>query len=276
MPVSQELQNLIQQQYPWMNAEMLNAYVTTWGEYDDAGLALAQVRQTESYKTVFAGNYDSETGGVRMSESDYFANKASFDAVIVGSGLNPDYFEDEWLMALEGDVSPREMLARMEATQERVILASDEIRKYYSDNFGIDMTDAAILASAISPRIGEGILNKQIAMSEIGGSAAQRGFDIGKDFAEMLQENIDPSQAGNFFGEARTLIPMMNILQARHSDPDDSFDLNDVSSALLFDDPETRRRIRIARAQEASTFTGGGQLDYAKDRTGGVTGLAVQ
>jgi hypothetical protein len=275
MPVSQDLQNKIARQFPWMNAEMLNAYITTWGEYDDAGLALNEVRQTDAYSQVFAGNYDSATGTVRMSESDYFASKSSFDATIVGAGMNPDYFEDEWLMALEGDVSPREMLARMEATQERVILASDEIRKYYSDNFGIDMTDAAILASAISPRIGEGILNKRIAMSEIGGSAAQRGFDIGKDFAAMLQQEIDPSQAGNFFGEARTLIPMMNTLQARHGDPDDPFDLNDVSSALLFDDPETRRQIRRARAQEMSTFTGGAELDYVRDRTGGMTGLAV-
>ena len=273
MPVSAELAAQIARQYPWMNKEMLDAYTGSWSEYADPGLALEDVRQTTSYTSVFAGNYDSATGTVRMTESDYFASKASFDAVIVGAGLNPDYFDEEWKTALEGDVSPREMLARMEAAQERVILAAPEIRRYYSDNFGIDMTDEAILAAAISPRIGEQIFNKQIAMSEIGGSAAQRGFDIQKDFAETLQQNIDPSQAGSFFGEAANLIPMMETLASRHADPDDSFDLQDVSAALLFDDPETRRRIRRLKAQESSTFTGGAGLDYARDKQGGVAGL---
>ena len=104
MPVSQELQNRIAQQFPWMNAEMLNAYTTSWGEFADPGLALSEVRSTASYATVFYWNFYDQTGSVRMSESDYFANKASFDATIVGAGMNPDYFQDEWVMALEGDV----------------------------------------------------------------------------------------------------------------------------------------------------------------------------
>ena len=66
----------------------------------------------------------------------------------------------------------------------------------------------------------------------------------------------------------------MNVLSARHGDPDDDFDLNDVSAAFLFDDPKTRRRIRRAQAQESSSFTGGATVDYKRGKTGVVAGLA--
>ncbi len=273
MPVSDRLMQQIQGLYPWMNQEMLSAYQTSWGEFEDTSLALQEVRGTSSYQTVFAGNFDSTTGTVRMSESEYFASKAEFDATLMGVNLNPDHFEDEWVTALEGEVSPREMLTRMEAAYERIIQAAPEIRDFYSTNFGIEMTDSAILASAISPTIGDKILNRQISMAEIGGSAAQRGFDIGADFAGRLAQ-IEGFQEDQFFGQARELIPAMQTLAARHADPDDEFNLEDVSSAFLFDDPQTRRRIRRLQAQEASTFTGGATVDFKRTETGGVAGLS--
>ena len=38
-----------------------------------------------------------------MAESDYFASKANFDATLIGVGVNPDFFKDEWIEALEGE-----------------------------------------------------------------------------------------------------------------------------------------------------------------------------
>ena len=272
MPVSDRLRILIAQQYPWMNDEMLTAYEGSWSEFEDTKNAIAAVRATGSYKSTFPGNFDPVSGQVRMSETEYFATKASFDAALEGIGVNSTFFQDEWISALEGEVSPNEMLTRIEAAYERIIDAAPEIRDFYSKNYGIDMSDAAILASALSPRIGESILNKQISIAEIGGSAAQRGFDISGGFAEQLA-NIRGLDEDSFFGEARGLIPAINILQARHADPDDEFDLEDVASAFLFDDPETRRMIRRLQAQESSTFTGGATIDYKRTQAGGLSGL---
>jgi len=275
MPVSAALMGRIRELYPWMTPEMLDTYERSWATYDSEEVAMQEVRQTASYQSIFAGNYDSETGQVRMSESEYFATKASFDATVESFGLNPYYFEDEWVTALENEVSPRELTGRMEAAYERIIQNSDEVRRFYSENYGIDLTDQAILASAISPRIGEEILNRQIAVAEIGGAAAKRGFEVTGAFAEMLaQEDLSTAQAGQFFGAAGELIPAMQVLAQRHADPDDEFDLNDVSAALLFDDPEVRQRMRRLATAERSTFTGGAQLGYARNRQGGVGGLA--
>lgn len=273
---SQALLDSVQRLFPWMSESLLSAYSSEWSLTEDEQFALSAVRNTTEYQQMFAGNFDPETGEVRLSEADYMASRSAFDAMLESYDLNPAYFQDDFITAIENELSPTELIGRMEAAYERIVMSSDEVRRFYSESYGIEMTDAAILASAINPNIGEQILNRQIAISEIGGSAATRGFDIGLDFAGMLEQQLGRGQADDFFGEARNLIPMMQVLEGRHADPDDSFNLEDVSANLLFDDPETRRRIRRARAQESSTFTGGAQLEYVRSRAGGVTGLAQQ
>jgi len=258
-----------------MDVQMLDAYTQEWAQTENEQLAVNAVRDTVSYKATFKGNYDPETGEVRMSESNYIASKSAFDATIASVNLNPEYFADDFVTALENEISPSELINRVEGAYERVIQQSDFMREFYSENYGIEMTDSAILASLINPTVGDGILNRRIAVSEIGGEAAARGYGIDVGFGQRLaQAGVDKQAAGAFFGEAANLIPMMNVLSSRHSDPDDEFNLEDVSSAVLFDDPETRRRIRRAKAQESSTFTGGAGLDYAKGQSGGVKGLA--
>ena len=273
MALSPELRARISSMFPWMTDQMLDTYSGSWSEFADPAVALREVRGTGDYKIAFPGNLDPISGDVRMTETEYFSSKASFDATLEGVGLNASLFQDEWEAALEGEVSPAEMLSRVEAAYERIIQAAPEIRDYYADNFGIEMSDAAIIGSALSPRIGELVLSRQISMAEIGGSAAQRGFDIGADFADQLSrvQGLDRDQ---FFGQASNLIPAMNILSARHADPADEFDLEDVGAAFLFDDPETRRRIRRLQAQESSTFTGGATVDFRRTQTGGVSGLS--
>ena len=270
---SQAVIDRVQRLYPWMSESLMDSYGTEWAISESEGLALAAVRDTDEYQAQFRGNYDPETGSVRMAESDYMASKAAFEATIVSVNLNPEYFEEDFYKALENEISPRELIGRMEAAYERVIQSSDAIKQYYSENFGIELTDSAILASAINPDVGQQILDRKIAVAEIGGEASARGYDIGIGFGERLaQAGVDRQSAGAFFGEASNLIPAMQTLSARHADPDDPFDLEDVSSAFLFDDPETRRRMRRLASQESSLF-GGGSFEVARGQGGGVSGL---
>jgi len=274
MAASAELMNKIRIQYPWMTNGLLQTYEKSWGEYEDPDLALSEVRQSGEYAGVFGGNYDSKSGDVRMTESDYFASKAEFDANLISIGVNPDHFQNEWETALEGEVSPGEMGTRIQSAYERIIDAAPAIRDYYSKNFGIDMTDSAILASVLSPRIGEEILSKRISMAEIGGEASVRGFNIGGGMAEELfRAGLGRNEAAGFFGQAANTLPGLNVLAARHADPDDDFDLEELTQAMIYDDPEQRRRMRRLVAQESSTFGPAG-VDVNRSRTtGGLSGL---
>lgn len=277
MPASPELMNKIKALYPWMTEGLLNTYSQSWTQYESGDVALAEVRQTEEYQTIFKGNYDAETGGVRMSESDYFASKAEFDANLIGIGINPDLFEDEWEAALEGEVSPREMNSRIEAAYERIIDSAPAIRDYYAQNFGIEMTDAAIVASVLKPSLGEQVLNKQISMAEIGGEAALRGYEIASGMAESLfRAGLGRDEAAGLFGAASNQLPILDVLAKRHQDPDDDFDLQEFVTAGIYDDPQQRRRMRRLIAQEGSMF---GSREGGAERsrtTGAMTGLTAQ
>ena len=275
MPASAELMAKIKARYPWMTRGLLQSYEQSWNEVDDSQLALSAVRSAPEYRQIFAGNYDSESGDVRMSESDYMATKAHFDSTLLSVGVNPDYFEDEWQTALEGEVSPNEMVSRVEAAYERIVDAAPSIKKFYAEKFGIDMTDSAIIASVLSPRVGDQILSRQIGMAEVGGEASVRGFNIGKDMAqELYRAGVGREEAAGLFGSAREQLPVLNVLAARNDDPDDDFSLEDFTAASIYDDPEQRRRMRRLLAQEQSRFTDSTASFTRSRTTGGVAGLS--
>ncbi len=274
--MTQEMRNRIVQLYPWMSPEMMDSYSSSYSEGATADESLRLVRMTPTYQHRFAGNFDAETGEVRMSEGEYFASKARFDATLLGMNLNPDLFQDQFVEALENEVSPAELESRAEAAYERIIDSAPDIRAWYSENYGIDLTDSAIMASILNPQVGDQILSKQITMAEIGGSAASHGYDIASDMARKLaNENLDYAESQELFGAAANEIPGLSILAARHNDIDDDFDLEEFTQAMIFDDPEQRRRIRRLSAQELSTWGGGSYQTMRDQKTGGVSGLAT-
>lgn len=243
--------------YPWFTEELVNIYIDSWSEYQNADVALQEVRQSAEYDVIFGGNYDPQTGSVRMTENDYFAAKANFDASLISIGLNPDFFQDDWITALEGEVSPAEMSQRLDAAYTRIIDSAPAIRDYYATNFGIELTDSAIVASVLKPSLGDQILNRQITMAEIGGEAALRGFNVTKAFAqELFQAGLGRTQAQQFFGEATGTLPVLSVLARRHADPNDEFNLEDFTVASLYDDPVQRQRMRRLVAQERTLFSG--------------------
>jgi hypothetical protein len=246
-----------------------NAYIET----GDANLAMEAVRRSSEYDDTFQGNRR-EDGSLRYDENTYLAIIESYEDELLAVNVNPDLYRGRFPDLIEGLVSPSEFTTRVESMYESVIESAPEIRDFYAANYGMDMTDSAIVASFLDPDIGQAVLDKRIATSEIGGEAATRGFDVSLAYASSLERaDISRGEAGNFFGAAATMVPALSVLAARHADPDDDFDLEEFTQASLFQDPEQRRRMRRLISQESSTFTGGAQLDYKRGQSGGVTGL---
>ena len=261
---------------PWMPDELVSLYEENYVEYGDPELAWAAVRQAPAYDTYFGGNRR-EDGSLRMTEQEYTSVKEGYSDVFRSIGLNPKLFEEQYIDLIEGDVSPDELMRdRVLPVYERVIEATPDIMARYAADWGLEMTPEAILAAALDPdNVGSQILNKQIALSEIGGEAASSGFDVNIEYAEKLMEaGLDRNQADSLFASAENFLPVLSTLAARHDDPDDEFDLKEFVGAELFQQPNERRRIRRLMAQEGSLFTGGAQTDYLKSQRGGVAGLA--
>lgn len=264
----------------WMRGTPLaDIYRTQYEVTGDAVLALEDVRASDTYRQIFAGNVRPD-GSLRYDENTYQNILESFEDTLLSAGLNPDIFGSQMIAMLEGNTSPAEFATRVESVRSRMLSSNalPQVAQFYTDSYGIEMTDSAILASLLDPDIGEGIVSERLAVSEIGAEAAIRNFDIDLGFAQMLSGyGIEGQyQAAEFFGQAATVVPTMSILAARHADPNDVFDLNTFIDASLRDDPAELRRMSRLRAQERSTFTGGAQLDYVRTQSGGTTGLAQQ
>ena len=278
MPVSTEFMQTIRTLYPWMTPALINVYETSWSEFEDTELARQEVRQTSEYTELFPGNYDLTSGSVRMDEGDYFAAHAAFEATLISVGVNPEFFQDDWQRALEGEVSPREMTSRIESIYERVLDQAPGIKAYYLKIAGILLSDSAIIATALNPKIGDAILNREITMAEIGGEAAMRGFDIPQAMAqELFQAQLGRTEAASLFGQAATDLPALDVLARRHADPDDTFDLEEFITAGIYDDPQQRRRMRRLIAQEKSLFGNTtGTVQLRSNVQGGRIGLRAQ
>ena len=248
-----------------------------WYATGDPQLALEGVRRSSLYDEVLPGNRRDD-GSLRYDENTYLGIVESYEDALLSINVNPDLFRTRFPDLLAGLVSPVEFASRIESTYERVIDSMPEVRAYYADRYAIDLTDEAIIAAVLDPDIGDAILNKRIAISEVGGSASARNFTIGADLAEQIVNyGVDTlGEAQSYFAQAETLVPVLDTLAKRHADPDDDFDLTEFTTASLFGDAQSRRRMRRLMAQERAGFGSDSALSVRRGESGSLTGLEAQ
>ena len=267
---------------PWMTDEMYEEWL---GYYLDAGgsgvvgsegAATETFRQSVTYESYFPGILRDD-GTIRYAfnpEQTYFANIQSFRDTIMGLGMNPDIFNEDYIDVIRGDKSPLEFSQNVNAMYDRILSQGAAIRDEYSMLVGIDMTNEAILASIMSERIENAVLNRQITMAEIGGEASMKNFDITTEFVNMLeQQGMNRVDAQQFFGTAEAILPILGALAQRHGDSDDTFDIFELAQANVFLDAGQTKRIEQLVSQEEAMFTGGALVELTRSQAGGLEGL---
>lgn len=258
-------------QMPWMPEEVLQQYADAWAETGDTKVAIGQTRQSKAYREHFRGNIR-EDGSVRMDERSYMAGKNAYKDILGEYGIPPSEFEHRYSDLVSNDVSPREFQARMDQTYQQVLSQGQRVRQAYADFYSGDISDSAILASALEPGTNPLVFEQRFRAAQIGSEAGRFGFDVVRSDAERLARHGLDRQAGRqFFARAKDLLPTIGSLIERHNDPDDNFDLRDLEEALILNDPEEMNQIERLFAQESSSFspTAG---TFAGSGTG-VTGL---
>ena len=254
-----EFLQLAKSLFPYLPDDVINKYVDYYAESDrNIDVALGKLRQDPIYDDYFPGNKRADKT-VRYNEAEYLAVKESYKLSLEDFGLNPELFDDTFSNLIAGDVSPSEFKTRVGIVFEGIKSNIPQVKEFYSANYGIDLTDEAIFASAIKPELGEQILNKQIAVSQIGGEARRAGFGdtISLEKAQELQAaGITQAQARQLFQEAQLEVPRIQELQARGGrQGDDVFGVEDFTEAAVFRSPEELEEVRVLEAEEASRFT---------------------
>ena len=254
-----EFLQLAKSLFPYLPDDVINKYVDYYAESDrNIDVALGKLRQDPIYDDYFPGNKRADKT-VRYNEAEYLAVKESYKLSLEDFGLNPELFDDTFSNLIAGDVSPSEFKTRVGIVFEGIKSNIPQVKEFYSANYGIDLTDEAIFASAIKPELGEQILNKQIAVSQIGGEARRAGFGdtISLEKAQELQAaGITQAQARQLFQEAQLEVPRIQELQVRGGrQVDDVFGVEDFTEAAVFRSPEELEEVRVLEAEEASRFT---------------------
>ena len=258
---------------------LLQIYVDTWAETGNDQLALQAVRDSDEYETYFPGNtrIDPSTGqesGIRYTEAQYTALTDAYDRAFIEAGLNPDVFrEAEVYPALvAGDVGSEELTFRINSARLAFVdnPLAEEVRAYYSQNFDIEMTDSALLASALDPSVGENILKKNISVAQIGAEASAKAFDITLQESERLyQLGVTGSKAAQLFSQAETLLGQVESLAAAQGRQ--QLGISEYLQAEAFGSPQQQQRFRNILAQQATESAA--VLGARRTQQGAVTGL---
>lgn len=159
---------------------MLQALLDQWGlsslsgdvrdmltSGDSAEVIPIKLRETEAYKTRFAGNIQRVKNGLpALSEAEFLATEASLKNVVrryVGSGeYDTKENLDKWIA---GDLSPQELNDRMALYQENWDMQPREVKDAWA-SYGFTPRDA--LKALMDPSITETTLQRQARVYSLG------------------------------------------------------------------------------------------------------------
>lgn len=264
--------------YPNMPDNLLNLFADEWARTGNPKVAIAEVRGTTEYETLFPGNKRAD-GTVKFDEVTYTGLKESYIGTLAEYGIprntSVDLLTDRFTGLIEGEVSAREFAQRVDAVYQGIQENIPEVTEFYRENFGLELTPEAIFVGALDPTVGEEIVAGRITTAQIGGEAARAGFEITGDFAQRLQRaGISQAQARQLFTSAETELPRLQELQTRGGvETPDQISLEEFTEAAVFQSPEELEEIRQLEAEEASRFA---PVGGAARRGARVTGLTEQ
>ena len=258
---------------------LLNIYIQKYIETgNDSAEAIKAMRQTDEYKSVFAGNLNPDGVTVKYSEREYSQLIDGYKRKIDAIGINSDLImtSERKQQLVENVVSPDELGTRINTVYSQVLQAIPQVKEFYKRNFNRDLTDEEIIASAIDPKIGEGIisgtisardvLGQRVLRSQIGAEALLAGTDITVEAAEALRAkglNVETARRG--FQKVR------NIQQQALSQGRGVPTAQDIVAGLeIGEQEELDEIINIIRQTESQSSVIAGAT---KSKTGAVTGL---
>jgi len=269
IPTKKQVEQLV----PWLSqsGNLLQIYQDTWTETGDPNLALAAVRDSEDYDTIFPGNKRAD-GSVRHSESEYKAIESGYKNVLSENGLNYKTFENKFGTLISGAVSVAELSQRVGLVRRAIDENpdSDKVLEFYQENYGIELSKEGLLAASIDPGVSEEIFARRITMAEIGAEAKVVGAEISLGtISELASAGATEEQAASLFSQAVEEEKTLSSLAAAQGRQ--GITTEEVVRAQALNDAETRKE--MARILQQSAAESSVDIGARKTQTGAVSGL---
>jgi len=251
----------------------IDAYIDSGNDGNEAGNVM---RQSAEYAQAFPGNLNPDGVTVKYTENEYLQIVDSYKRKIESLGVNADLIitTDRIETLIENVVSPKEFGERVQSVYQNVLTALPQVKEYYQLNFGQELTDAEIIASAIDPNISQQlatgaidaktVVSQNIVRGQIGGLAALEGINLTLEQTESLrQQGVTSKTARKTFSQAAE-IQTLAQQQGRTTE------VTDIVSGLTGDSAEQNRIERILGQQAGLSSA---QTGAVRTQTGQYTGL---
>tara|TARA_R100001463_G_scaffold306_4_gene1273 strand:- start:855 stop:1721 length:867 start_codon:yes stop_codon:yes gene_type:complete len=262
--------------------ELLDIYVSAFVESgNDRQQAITAVRTSNAYQSFYPGNLNPDGVTTKYTESEYSQLIDGYKRKFEALGINADVIltDERKKQLVDNITSPDELGTRINNVYTNILSGIPEVKEFYQRNFNRTLTDAEIIASAIDPKIGEGIISgtisakdivsQNVIRAQIGGQALLAGTEISVEAVEALrQQGIDPGAARQAFNQVQ------NIQQAALAQGRDIPDVQDIVEGLQLGDMEDLTNIsNILRQQSSQSSAAAGSR---QTQQGQVTGLIEQ
>lgn len=262
--------------------ELLDIYVSAFVESgNDRQQAITAVRTSNAYQSFYPGNLNPDGVTTKYTEAEYSQAIDGYKRKFESLGINPDVIltDERKKQLIENITSPDELGTRINNVYTNILSGIPEVKEFYQRNFNRTLTDAEIIASAIDPKVGEGIISgtisandivsQNVIRAQIGGQALLAGTEISVEAVEALRkQGIDPGAARQAFNQVQ------NIQQAALAQGRDIPDVQDIVEGLQLGDMEDLTNIsNILRQQSSQSSAVAGAR---QTQQGQVTGLTEQ
>ena len=264
IPTIDEAKNL----YPYYPEKLVQMILDVWTDTGEISIAISETRASDEFDKQFPG-IKRPDGSLRMTEIEYLETKDYMQDSLRRYNLNPEVFGEDIINAISGDVSAKEFDERVNLGYTQIINNIPQVKEIYKGEFGMDLTDEAIIAMFLSPSVAESVLENRVLVSSISAEAEVAGVNIGKSAVQQfIQAGINQEESRQLFGQVAEVSPGLQFSAAAQGT---QLSQEQVARGLAGLSPEELQNIRgiATRAESASSA----ELGAKQTQAGEVTGL---
>lgn len=252
--------------------ELIEVLADAWAETGNYEVALLEMRRSANYEVYFPGNRRPDNT-VRYTEADFRSREEAFDRFyqeFVGK-TPPSVIKEGYRKLHEESVSVVEWRDRIKRRADYVRQTSPYVQNWARNNYGIEPDLPSMIEAYLTktPVIPEDVFRRQLQGAEVGGTAAEFGFDRDAAAVEgLMQQGLDTGEeARQVYSQAAEVVPGAGRNAQRYFEG--SFGVADFEQAAL-GRADAAQRLRRIQQRSQSAFSRAGSV---ATRDGALTGL---
>ena len=224
----------------------------------DENIIRGRMRETEQYKTRFAGNTARRKAGYNvLSENEYLYLENAYRQQLRSAGMPKGFYDsnDDFTAMIGGDVSIAELATRVNQGYEAVKNADPQVVKEMKRLYGVN--DNQLAAYFLDPVKSAPMLVEQAKSAQIAAEATkQAGLMItSKQGEQLAQAGINAEQARQGFA---TLSQAQELFNPLAGEQGVGMSQQEQIGAVFSTDAAAAQRLRKKQSERTAVFQGGG------------------